>query len=487
MKRNLLILLCACSLLISCQQQEQFATIDFGTAEFEEPFRGPLASQPSWLVATLDWPILRILKSDTVVLSKTIEIGFNEDAVRSNASARIFIVDENGNTSKKYQISCNNTPMGKDGYDLKATSEPQQLELVVKVDPSIGDTTVRGYISIVGNEIDEVNSIPLTEEGAQNVAQWSFTHEIGWPLMIWKIWMFLLILLIILIVYLLKYLVIGIASLGNSSAIAGAATSVSTKDSITKPTQKYTNNRKNKKNGTSNEYINEALLLESKLFDLSYSIASKNEILEKLRLHLESTKESDPDLNEKCYQALRPNTQKALDKFNEFYGTAPKNSTGGHWTGDRANSTYILSKQNTYYNECKQCGMQECTYNNSFEPDFTKATHPNSVVEVSDLYEKYTSNELSKRGGGKTSFQEVAQNRMAQNLDSELRSWWRQNHKNELYDQYKAFYEWRDAHNLVPHEDANCKTMRLVNRSVHKAFTHAGGISHAIAIKDYFG
>lgn len=247
MKRNLLILLCACSLLISCQQQEQFATIDFGTAEFEEPFRGPLASQPSWLVATLDWPILRILKSDTVVLSKTIEIGFNEDAVRSNASARIFIVDENGNTSKKYQISCNNTPMGKDGYDLKATSEPQQLELVVKVDPSIGDTTVRGYISIMGNEIDEVNSIPLTEEGAQNVAQWSFTHEIGWPLMIWTIWIFLLILLIILIVYLLKYLVIGIASLGNSSAIAGAATSVSTKGSITKPTQKYPNNRKNKK------------------------------------------------------------------------------------------------------------------------------------------------------------------------------------------------------------------------------------------------
>lgn len=248
MKRNLLILLCACSLLISCQQQEQFATIDFGTAEFEEPFRGPLASQPSWLVATLDWPILRILKSDTVVLSKTIEIGFNEDAVRSNASARIFIVDENGNTSKKYQISCNNTPMGKDGYDLKATSEPQQLELVVKVDPSIGDTTIRGYISIVGNEIDEVNSIPLTEEGAQNVVQWSFTHEIGWPLMIWIIWMFLLILLIILIVYLLKYLVIGIASLGNSSAIAGAATSVSTKGSITKPTQKYTKNRNNKKN-----------------------------------------------------------------------------------------------------------------------------------------------------------------------------------------------------------------------------------------------
>ena len=248
MKRNLLILLCACSLLISCQQQEQFATIDFGTAEFEEPFRGLLASQPSWLVATLDWPILRILKSDTVVLSKTIEIGFNEDAVRSNSSARIFFVDENGNTSKKYQISCNNTPMGKDGYDLKATSEPQQLELVVKVDPSIGDTTVRGYISIMGNEIDEVNSIPLTEEGAQNVAQWSFTHEIGWPLMIWKIWMFLLILLIILIVYLLKFLVIGIASLGNSSAIAGAATSVSSKSSITKPIQNYTNNPNNKKN-----------------------------------------------------------------------------------------------------------------------------------------------------------------------------------------------------------------------------------------------
>ena len=530
MKRYLIIALCTIGLLTSCQKQERLTTIDFGSAGFEEPFRGLLASHPAWLVATLDWPVLRSLKPDTAVLSKTIEIGFNEDAIRSNSSVRMFVVDENGYTSSKYQVFCNQEPIGLDGYEIKASSEPQRLMLSVKIDPSIGDSTATGYISVIGNEIDEVNTIPLTEEGSQNIAQWSFYHELDWPLLIWIIWVLMLIVLVVGVLYLLKCLIIGLrslivviresvpqlfnvigpaiaspfiaiytaiskfwSSLTTTSALITTGHSGINYDTMKTP-RKDTIKRndrkkdiKDKNNNVSNDYIDEALRLERMLFDQSFDVASKNDILEKLRLQLEDTKESNPKLNEECYQALRHNTQEALDKFNEFYGSTPKDSNGGIWSGERAKSTYILSNQNTYYSDCKKCGMLECSYNDSFEPDFSKVTHPNSVVDITDLYGKYTSEELKKRGGGKTSFQEVAQMRMAQNLDPELRTWWSNHHKNETYNQYDAFWEWRDANDLLPHEDANCKTMRLVKRPAHEAFTHAGGISHARAIKKYFG
>lgn len=213
MKRSIIFIVCILSLLTSCQKKEQLTSVDFGSGEFEEPFRGLLASHPSWLVATLDWPILRSLKSDTVILSKTIEIGFNEDAIRSNSSAKIFFVDENGYSSNKYQVFCNQEPIGLDGYEIKASAEPQQLTLSIKIDPTIGDSTAIGYISILGNEIDEVNTIPLTEEGSQNIAKWSFYHEIDWPLLIWLIWslLFLLIVAIVVgIIYLLGLLFVEI-------------------------------------------------------------------------------------------------------------------------------------------------------------------------------------------------------------------------------------------------------------------------------------
>lgn len=491
MKRSIVFIFCILCLLTSCQKQERLTSIDFGSAEFEEPFRGLLASHPSWLVATLDWPVLRSLKPDTALLSKTIEVGFNEDAVRSNSSAKIFFVDENGYASNKYQVFCNHELLGLEGYDLKATSEPQRLTLSIKIDPSIGDSTATGYISILGNEIDEVNAIPLTEEGSQNIAQWSFYHEIDWPLLIWIIWFLLFLLLVALAVGIIYLVGLLFVEIGKGFAILFKMISTI---HIKIPTRQRTTNIRNhrhkdddNRNDNFNGYIDEALRLERMLFDQSYDIASKNEVLEKLRLHLEGTKESNPELNEICYQALRVNTQNALDKFNEFYGSTPKDSIGGKWSGERGKSTYVLSKQNAFYVDCKSYNMLECTYSDSFEPDFSKVTHPESVVDITDLYGKYTIEELKKRGGGKTSFQEVAQMRMAQNLDSELRSWWSIHHNGKAYNQYDAFWEWRDANDLLPHEDANCKTMRLVKRPAHEAFTHAGGVSHARAIKKYFG
>lgn len=501
MKKIILIILCIAScLLVSCDTKSEVTSIDFGSAEFEEPFRGLLASHPSWLVATLDWPILRSLKSDTIVLSKSVKLEFNEDAVRSNSSAYIVFGNKNGNREHHaYQFFCNDELVGADGYRVQATTEPQELSIKVKIHPAIGDSTELGYLSIYGNEIDEVNSIVLTEEGWQRIAQWSFTQEIGLPWLIWLIWLLLLLIavaIIVLVIYLLiQYVIIPLgAFLSNVSLPTISMPTFAWPTLNFRRKQKSSHKQKRKvdtteqkqNNEQENEeldpYIQEALRLESMLRSTEYGIASKNDILEQLREHLAKTFYTDRELNERCYQALQQNTQKALDKFNSFVGETPKNGT---WTGERGQSLFKLSQLNIHYAKCKSLGFIACKYT-SFEPDFTPVTWPKSVVDISDLYAIYSCAELEKRGGTKSSFQYRAQMRIAKRIDPELREWWKKNQKQEEYDQEAAFWAWRNANDLLPHEDANCRTLRLVKRSAHMAFTHAGGIAHAKVIKDYF-
>ena len=500
MKKITLIILCITSLLMSCDTKTELTSIDFGSAEFEEPFRGILASHPSWLVATLDWPILRSLKSDTIVLSKSVELEFNEGAVRSNSSAYIVFGNKNGNREHHaYQFFCNDELVGADGYRVQATTEPQELSIKVKIHPAIGDSTELGYLSIYGNEIDEVNSIALTEEGWQRIAQWSFTQEIGLPWLIWLIWLLLLLIavaIIVLVIYLLiQYVIIPLgAFLSNVSLPTISMPTFAWPTLNFRRKQKSSHKQKRKvdtteqkqNNEQENEeldpYIQEALRLESMLRSTEYGIASKNDILEQLREHLAKTFYTDRKLNERCYQTLQVNTQKALDKVNSFAGKTPRN---GVWIGERGQSLFKLSQLSIHYAKCKSLGFIACKYT-SFEPDFTPVTWPKSVVDISDLYAIYSCAELEKRGGTKSSFQYRAQMRIAKRIDPELREWWKKNRKQEEYDQEAAFWAWRNANDLLPHEDANCRTLRLVKRSAHMAFTHAGGIAHAKVIKDYF-
>jgi hypothetical protein len=158
------------------------------------------------------------------VLSKSVELEFNEDAVRSNSSAYIVFGNKNGNREHHaYQFFCNDELVGEDGYRVQATTKPQQLSLKVKIHPSIGDSTEMGYLSIYGSEIDEVNSIALTEEGWQRIAQWSFTQEIGLPWLIWLIWLLLLLIavaIIVLVIYLLiQYVIIPLGAFLSNAKV----------------------------------------------------------------------------------------------------------------------------------------------------------------------------------------------------------------------------------------------------------------------------
>lgn len=476
---------CACS-----QKKSDQFSITFGSGTYKEPFVGILKSKPAFLCKTLDWPILRSLKSDTIVLSQHFDITFNEEAIRSGSTATILFLDTLYKPlSSLISVYCNDSLLPHNQYIISANNELQSLKVSLKIHPDFGDDRGVGQITIIGEELDVVNNLSLNTF-QQSMGYWSFTHKTGWPVLIWLIWLLLLLLALgigVLIIYLLfQYVIIPLGALLSNITFPAMTfptipTILSQKKPKIIPTQQKKADIKDQDDDI-DPYIKEALRMENQLLNPIYGIAQKNDILEQLRLHLAKTYYTDRELNERCYQALQQNTQKALDKFNSFVGKTPKNGT---WMGERGQSLFKLSQLNIHYAKCKSLGFIACKYT-SFEPDFTPVTWPKSVVDISDLYAIYSCAELEKRGGTKSSFQYKAQMRIAKRIDPELREWWKKNRKQEEYDQEAAFWAWRDANDLLPHEDANCRTLRLVKRSAHMAFTHAGGIAHAKVIKDYF-
>ena len=191
---------------LSCKKEEPANIfVDFGEGKYKEPFRGFLSSHPQWLVATLDWPIIRSLRPDTLVLTKTIEIEFNEDAVRSHSEAIVQFVDDSCKRLEGVKVYCNGLPVGKEGYRMEASTEPQLVEIAYKIDPLKKQCTETGFFIVSGIELDEVNSVKLYSDIPKSVADWTYTQKIGLPLLLWLLWL-LMALIIIAIAVLLVWL-----------------------------------------------------------------------------------------------------------------------------------------------------------------------------------------------------------------------------------------------------------------------------------------
>lgn len=210
------------------------------------------------------------------------------------------------------------------------------------------------------------------------------------------------------------------------------------------------------------------------------SVADKYDILEEMRITLDYLYANNRPIYEKCRSLCRPTTWEALEDAWKLWYPAPQNT--GSWGGAH-DMTYTLDERSPYY-DCLQNLFIQCTYDEHGSPNFDKVTYPDSIVDISDLYDAMPIEHLIKRGGSRNSLQEIAQDRMAIKLESAVRIWAQKN-KVE-YDRYCCFYKWRNENDLVPHEDTNCRTMRLVFRPAHKAFTHRGGISNAKNIKSHF-
>lgn len=482
----LLVVILACS----CQNSKVLEDADFGTAIFREPFRGIFSSRPAWLESTLDWPIMNKLRPDTACLSKQFEIEFNEDAIRSDATATINVQTLDNQPLNGIFFYCNDHLLDPNGYVINSSSEKQTVEIKCKVLPVFTDSLFQGYITISGKDIDEVNTLALNRDTQQPITKWKLNYKLGWS-PFWLIWLVILLLIIFAFYGFVKSIVRLWTAYAFSVHIAThpflnkpslkSSTSTSGKFSI----REYFHNRKNYL-----LYLNKARGFERVLTNKSSSVTNKALSLEDLRLYLEDIKEKDPEMNQMIYDSLNSETQKALDKLNiEVWRPTPKEGTNGKWLSSNSGHRYRLSESNKFYQECKELGFIECDYGLDGNPNFDQVTYPNTIVDISELYDKYSINALKKRGGGSSfssSFQDVAQEKIAKLNSSVIQDFWSKKHSSEKFDLYKAYYEWRDSLDLVPHEDGNCRTLRLVKRSAHTVFTHTGGISRVCNVKKYF-
>ena len=228
---------------------------------------------------------------------------------------------------------------------------------------------------------------------------------------------------------------------------------------------------------SNNAWKNRILDLEKKLY-ASGKVADKYDILEKIRIELDRLYKEDRAKYQELEKALKPNTWEALEDNWTLWNPVPKSHA--EWIGP-GEMTCRLKSSHPNYRECAEQGFTQCTYDEHGSPDFNKVTFPGSVVDISDLYDSLSSDNIQKRGGSPNSLQEIAQMRMVPNLKSAIIKWAKETGNPE------DFWEWRNAMNLVPHEDSNCRTMRLVYRPIHIAFKHRGGVANAINIKNHFG
>lgn len=207
-------------------------------------------------------------------------------------------------------------------------------------------------------------------------------------------------------------------------------------------------------------------------------VADKHDILERMRFEFDRLYREDRAVYNECREALQPNTWEALEELWTFWNRLPKNDVD--WEGPNQ-LTCVLRPSHPGYAECTKIGFTKCQYDEIEGPDFSEVTFRDSVVDISDLYDSLTTKKIEKRGGSANSLQEIAQMRMAERLKPVIEEWARENNREP------DFWAWRDAHDLLPHEDPNCRTMRLVSRPVHGAFLHRGGVANAKTIKRHFG
>lgn len=207
------------------------------------------------------------------------------------------------------------------------------------------------------------------------------------------------------------------------------------------------------------------------------TVAYKYAILEHMRLELDRLYREDRPTYDHYRATLKPNTWDALEENWKLWDPVPKSHVV--WEGPNECTCRMLPSH-PYYKECAAKGFTICQYDLHGSPDFDAVTFPGSVVDISDLYDELSSENIQKRGGSPYSLQEIAQNRMIPALKPPIEAWAKANSREA------DFWQWRDSLDLVPHEDTNCRTMRLVYRPAHTAFKHRGGVANALNIKTHF-
>lgn len=408
---------------------------------------------------------------DSIKKATELAISFNEDAVRSKSTAQLALVDINGNKIEGIKVGKS------DGSNLSVKADTAQtiVPITFTVDPTIGDSILNGSIIILGNDLDEANGTSLGTTMTP-ITTWSLEHKTG---INWWRWTILILIvaailcLIVLIIYLLYYGV-SVAS-SKLSYVTIPSFGLKIRDAKISKGKKKQDKKDKKKDGT-DPIVQELKELERKLHT-NIGVSSKYDILEQIRLKLDYLYNHNEVIYNQAMKSLEPNTCDALEEAWKLWNTTPKKNV--EWGGPKK-TVCSLKRSHPKYEECRKLNFIKCSYDKHGSPDFSAVTFPKSIVNISDLYDGLSSEQIKARGGSCNSLQEIAQERMSMQLKPVIEKWAVENNC------APDFYKWRDAHDLVPHEDGDCCTMRLVYRSAHTAFTHRGGVANSSNIKNHF-
>ena len=202
----LLVILCC----VSCNKPaaDELETFDFGKGKYKQPFVGLLKSEPEILVKSLQYPPYKWFAPDTLILESKFAIQFNDESLRSKSSATLRFVDTLARSVKYLEFSNDMQTSEDSSFDIIALdSDKTKVTVRCKVHPRFGEQRFTGYLIANGNELDEINNIPLQYE--QNViANWSLEQKYGWPIMLWLLWALTVVLILVALYFLIKGLVL---------------------------------------------------------------------------------------------------------------------------------------------------------------------------------------------------------------------------------------------------------------------------------------
>ena len=209
MKQSVYLLLIA-FFAVACENStsDELAVFDFGKGKYKQPFVGWLKSEPEILVKSLKYPPYKWFAPDTLVLGAEFNIDFNDESVRSKSSATLRFADTLAHPVSGVEFFCNEQPIRDGGIAVDASdNDRRHVKIKCKVQPKVGERRVVGYLIADGNELDEINEIPLQHE--QNVvAKWSLEQKYGWPIMLWLLWALTVALILVALYFLIKGLVL---------------------------------------------------------------------------------------------------------------------------------------------------------------------------------------------------------------------------------------------------------------------------------------
>lgn len=192
-----------------CSCSDDFITPihDMGCKTYNEPFVGILKSKPSILEKSLKYPPFSWFVSDTVSFKKDLEVTFNEECLRSKTEVTFYMTDSLDQIYKGASIFYNGKEIENGRFTLVADSLVKNISLEYVFNPQLGDYTSIGNIQITAKELDKVNGQDLTQE-SKIIGIWKCEQEIGWPIIIWLLWILVLLLFFSIIFFIIYAIII---------------------------------------------------------------------------------------------------------------------------------------------------------------------------------------------------------------------------------------------------------------------------------------